>query len=327
MNVWSVSADYAGRLQGILRARLARPGADRHAAGTKANAGIGMSGTRLGYSVVDGIALLDASGVLTKRGDFFEEGTATVALTAAVEAAAADQTVRGAVLRVESPGGTSAGIAELADAIYRLRQAKPTAAYIEDVGASAAYWLASQAERVYANRSALVGSIGTYAVVRDWSAAMEGGGVKTHVIRAGALKGAGTMGEKISDELLAELQKIVEGVNAFFLEGVARGRGLSPAVVAKLADGRIHMAEEAKRLGLIDDIGTMADAMAFAARGQPARSAAVSGGSTGRDAKPAGVRSAADERVGAFKQAFPNDADFAVEQLEAKATLAQAKER
>ena len=122
--------------------------------------------------------------------------------------------------------------------------------------------MASQASRIIANETALVGSIGTYGVVQDTSgmAAMEG--VRVHVIRAGAFKGAGTPGTEITAEHLTEMQRTVDGLNEYFLAGVAAGRSmLTAARVRELADGRAWLAAEAKTLGLIDAIGSFDQAL------------------------------------------------------------------
>ena len=83
-----------------------------------------------------------------------------------VEQAAEDPVVAAILLRVDSPGGTVAGVSDLAEAVYAARKVKPVSAYISDLGASAAYYIASQAQRLYADSDALVGSIGVYSVVR-----------------------------------------------------------------------------------------------------------------------------------------------------------------
>ena len=170
----------------------------------------------------------------------------------ALSLANGDDSVHSILLVVESPGGTVAGTSELAKAVAS--SPKPVVAYIEDMGASAAYWVASAATKVYANDSAYVGSIGTYMVIRDTSQAADKAGIKVHVINAGEFKGAGSAGTEVTDSQLAEFQRVINDTNNLFVEAVASHRGLDLATAKSLADGRIHLAAEAVKLGLIDGV-------------------------------------------------------------------------
>jgi signal peptide peptidase SppA len=187
--------------------------------------------------VEDGIAIVQLSGTLMKQKASIGNTTSTVLARRQLRAAVADREVNGIFLHIESPGGTARGTYELAADVAAAAKKKPLYAFIEDLGASAAYWAASAATKVYANAPALVGSIGTYAVVFDESAMAEKMGVKVHVIRAGEFKGLGESGTKITAEQLAEMQRTIDSTNAFFLQGVADGRRLPLARVKELGDG------------------------------------------------------------------------------------------
>jgi len=202
----------------------------------------------------ESIAIIPLHGTLMKHVGSMTAGTSTVRARQAVRKAEQSSDISKVMLHIDSPGGTVAGNEDLADDIARLAVKKPVYAYIEDLGASAAYWLASQATHISANTSGLVGSIGTYAVVYDQSgtAAMEG--VKAHVVRAGAYKGAGVPGTEVTPEQLAEMQRTVDSLNQRFLEGVSRGRSMKLSRVQELADGRVHIAGESLKLGLIDAV-------------------------------------------------------------------------
>ena len=196
-------------------------------------------------------------GPLMKHSSSLSGGTSTVDARRRVRALAEDPDVGSILLHIESPGGTVAGTKELGDEIAKAAQSKRVVAFIEDLGASAAYWLASQASEIYANETAQVGSIGTYLAVRDTSEAFEKAGVKTHVIRAGEFKGLGMPGTKLTEEHIAYLQNRIEEVNEFFLEAVADGRAkLNIDQVRELADGKTHSAKRATALGLIDGVKT-----------------------------------------------------------------------
>ena len=232
-----------------------------------------------------GLAVVDLVGTLAKSSSSFG-GTSTVAARRAVRAAAADPAVRGVVLRVDSPGGTVAGTAELAAEVRAAARVKPVWAFVEDLGASAAYWVASQADKVFVNaETALVGSIGTVMVVDDLSAAAEKQGVKTLVISTGPLKGAGTPGTAVTDDQRAYLQGLVDDAQRSFDAAVSAGRRLTPGQLAKVRSGAMFPAAEAVRLGLADGVrqfDAVAADLAAAARGGPV--AVVSGFGTARGA-------------------------------------------
>jgi len=122
----------------------------------------------------------------------------------------------------------------------------------------------SQAAVVSASRTSLVGSIGGLMAVADFSAMAKRRGVKVHVITsdgAEAFKGAGVPGTKVTDEQLAYWKGILNGLADHFFRDVAAGRGLSLAQVKELADGRVHLAADAKKLRLIDYVESLDGAM------------------------------------------------------------------
>ena len=211
------------------------------------------------YSVSEGIAILNLNGPMMKHAPSMSGGCSSVVARRQIGLALNDPNVKGILLRIESPGGTVSGTKELADAIAKATQSKPVWAFCNDLTASAAYWVASQCDRIEANPTSLVGSIGTYMVVADSSKAAEKAGIEVHVVRAGAFKGTGTPGTEITDEQLADMDKTVSGLNQFFLQAVESGRSLSREQVITLADGRCHLANEAKRLDLIDDVSSFED--------------------------------------------------------------------
>lgn len=216
----------------------------------------------LSQNTEDGIATIRLCGPLMKFVGSATPGTSTVATRVMVRAAKDDPNIKAVLLHIDSPGGTVAGTPDLADDIAALAKVKPVYAYIEDIGASAALWLASQATRVIAGRTAKVGSIGVYAVLMDYTgkAAMEG--IKVHVVSTGGMKGAGEPGTPITQAHLGEAQRIINEINDQFLADLAKGRRLSAARLAELNDGRVWHAPEAMAKGLVDAIGSIDDAVA-----------------------------------------------------------------
>ena len=219
-------------------------------------------------STEGGVALISIEGAITKGFSFFG-GTDSVRAARAVKAAAADESVKSILLHIDSPGGHVAGTQELADAVAIAAKTKNVVAHIDDLGASAAFWIASQARSITANRTAEVGSIGTVATAVDLSKAAEAEGIKVHVISTGKFKGAFTPGTEITDAMLADLQQRVDDLNAHFLKAVAKGRKMNMEAVEKVADGRVHIAAKAKKLGLIDAIGSLDEAVAALSAGKP----------------------------------------------------------
>jgi signal peptide peptidase SppA len=210
-----------------------------------------------GYPVADGTAVIELCGPLMKHTSSLTEGSSTVEARRQIRAAVADPDVSSILLLIDSPGGTAAGTQELADDVAWAKSQKPTFAHIDDLGASAAYWIASQADKVFANETALVGSIGTFIVVYDMSEWAANEGIKVHVVRAGKFKGMGVAGTEVTDEQLEELQRIVDALNSHFIKAVARGRGFDSKTAKELADGRIHPASEAKQKKLIDGVQSL----------------------------------------------------------------------
>lgn len=209
-----------------------------------------------GYQLAGGVAIIQLEGTLMKQESSFG-GTSTVAARRQIKQALADPKVGGLLLVWDSPGGTSAGAGDLAETIAEATTKKPTWSYAEDCCCSAAYFGASQAEKVYANAGATVGSIGTYMVVRDLSGAYQKSGVKTYVVRAGEHKGAGTPGTEITAEQLAVMQDYVNEVNKPFVAAVARGRKLSSEQAATLADGKVYVGPAAIEKKLIDGVQSL----------------------------------------------------------------------
>ena len=171
--------------------------------------------------VESGIAVIQIDGMMMKGFSKFG-GTSTVQVRQQLREAVANDEVSQILLVIDSPGGHVAGTKELADEVHLASQSKPVIAQIEDLGASAALWVASQASEVYANATAEIGSIGVVAVLHDTSEAFEREGVKVHVVSTGNMKGAMTDGTKITDEMIASVQDKVDALNEFFINAVDR---------------------------------------------------------------------------------------------------------
>lgn len=266
-----------------------------------------------GYTVSpDGVAVLRISGHMMKSESSFG-GTSTVRTRRALRDAATDPGVSSILLHIESPGGTVAGTRELAQDVANVNRSKRVVAFIEDLGASAAYYVASHASKVYANSSALVGSIGTLLVLEDSSGKAEREGVVVHVLSTGPHKGVGIPGAKITPAQLAEEQRLVNTMGQTFVADVNAARGLKLEMGKGAADGRVFIASEALSLGLIDGILSAEQALAEA-KTPPAKP-----GATAKASTPAGPDERTLRTLRQRKATIHNTSDWAGFDLACKA--------
>jgi len=211
---------------------------------------------RLPYDLVDGVAVVSLNGPMMKGQSKFG-GASTVDARRALRAAADARKVSSILLHIDSPGGHVAGTAELAAEVSRVGGIKPLVAHIDDMGCSAAFWVASQAQRITMNATGVVGSIGILAVVEDTSGAAEKAGVEVHVIATGPAKGDLIDGKPVTAEALERIQERVDGLFSHFASAVQGGRRMSAEQFAAVADGRVFGSADALRLGLVDGVESM----------------------------------------------------------------------
>ncbi|MGY2935994.1 signal peptide peptidase SppA [Bradyrhizobium sp. GM6.1] len=192
----------------------------------------------------------------------------TLRLSQVMGRLSADPTIETILLDIDSPGGYVTGTTEAADAIYAARERKKVIALVNPLAASAAYWLASQAETIIGVPSADVGSIGVFMCHYDCSAMLQNAGVKPTYIYAGEYKTEGNSSEPLSKDARTFLQSQIDSTYSDFVAAVARGRRASTqTVLANFGKGRVYDASTAKRLGMIDEIKTIDQAMAAVASG------------------------------------------------------------
>ena len=148
--------------------------------------------------------------------------------------------------QVSSPGGTVTGVEELANKVRNI--SKPTMAYTDSEMASAAYWIASAADKVVASPSSTVGSIGVYMTVADMTEMAKAQGIKMVVIKSGKFKGAGIPGTSLSEEQIANLQDSVDAIHADFKASVLQTRKL---VKAEDMEGQVFSGKQAAQRNLV----------------------------------------------------------------------------
>lgn len=210
------------------------------------------------------VAVVPIHGTLVRRtiGLEAESGlTSYAAIASQIDAALASPEVAAILLDVDSPGGESGGVFDLADRIRAAAQVKPVWAVANDMAFSAAYALASAATKVFVSRTGGVGSIGVIAMHVDQSEKDAHDGVRYTAVFAGDRKNDLNPHEPISDEAHAFLKAEVNRVYGLFVETVARHRGIEPSTVRDTEAG-LFFGQAAVAIGLADAIGTFDVALA-----------------------------------------------------------------
>lgn len=167
------------------------------------------------------------------------------------------------VLRINSGGGTTSGSEALYNGVRQLAAKKPVVAIIDGVGASGAYMAALGAERIVANGSAIVGSVGVIAQVPNVSKLLETLGVKVESVRSSPLKAMPSGVEPTSPEARVALEQTVADTYRWFRALVGERRKLDGDALAGVADGRVFTGRQALELKLIDALGNESDAIAW----------------------------------------------------------------
>jgi signal peptide peptidase SppA len=201
------------------------------------------------YVTADGIGVIPCVGVIGKNLSPIEKMMGAVdvnELSDAIDAFAGNPDVQKIALQVSSPGGTVTGIEELANKVRSV--GKPTMAYTDSEMCSAAYWIASAADKVTVSPSSTVGSVGVYIAIPDYSAAAEMAGIKMVVIKSGKFKGAGIEGTSLDESQLANLQESVDTIHGEFKSAVNMKRKM---VKADAMEGQTFSGKQAAAQGLV----------------------------------------------------------------------------
>ncbi len=177
-----------------------------------------------------------------------------------IENLAKDQDIKGVLFIVDSPGGAVAPSVEISMAIKRLKTKKPVVAYAAGTMASGSYYASIWASRIVANPAATIGSIGVIMEGLNIKGLIDRIGVKPQIVKAGKYKEAGTPFREWTPEERREIETHVLDIYHMFVDDVAKARSLDPTHPETFADAKIFIAEKAKRVGLIDQIGSIEDA-------------------------------------------------------------------
>jgi signal peptide peptidase SppA len=214
------------------------------------------------YPIVDGIAVIEISGVLIHRGSWIGQSsgqTSYEGIAAQIEAAAKDPSVRGLALEIDSFGGEVAGVFDLADQIRAVRATKPVWAFVAEHAFSAGYALASQADRILLPRTGTVGSIGVVVMHADLSGQLDQDGVRVTLIHSGQHKVEGNPYQPLPESVRDDIQREIDVLRFLFAETVAAGRGDRLSQDAAFAtEAATFRGKDAVAVGLADEVTDLA---------------------------------------------------------------------
>lgn len=227
---------------------------------------VDMEQTRLGESPDSKLALIVVQGeIVDGPGEPGQAGGDTI--SELLDEARRDEDVAGVVLRIDSPGGSAWASEQIRRAVNELRKdKKPVVASMSSVAASGGYWVAMDADRIFAHDSTITGSIGIFGLIPTIEEPLQKMGIHTDGVGTTELAGAFRIDRPLSPQLESIFQSQVEKGYRDFIEGVAKGRKLPLEKVQALAEGRVWSGADAKRLGLVDEIGGLEAAGAAAAK-------------------------------------------------------------
>jgi len=210
------------------------------------------------------VALIPVKGVIMGDGDMdflFGSIASSTDIIEQIEKADSNPGIKAIIFEINSPGGAPVASEEIASAVKRIN--KTTVAWIREVGASGGYWVASASDYIVASRMSLTGSIGVLASYLEFAGFLEDHNVTYRRLVAGKYKDIGSPLKEItsSEELL--LQKSINEIHEYFVDDVAENRGLTRQQTLRVSDGLFYTGNEAKKLGLVDALGSKSEALRY----------------------------------------------------------------
>jgi protease-4 len=201
-------------------------------------------------------ALVEIRGIITDDSD----ASADIVVSG-LQAAFEDENTKGVILRINSPGGSPVQAAYINDEVLRLREKFPDIplyAVIADIGASGGYYAAASADRIYANQSSIVGSIGVLMNGFGFVDTMEKIGVERRLLTAGERKGFLDPFSPTKPEEVAHVKKMLGEIHQQFIDAVRKGRGDRLSSDESIFSGLVWTGKRGVELGLVDELGSSA---------------------------------------------------------------------
>lgn len=213
-------------------------------------------------SIRDGTAIIPIHGVVTARSDFFSflsGGTSLADLSKNLQTALDDDQVNSILLDIDSPGGVAIGPLEMAEMIFNARSKKPIWSYVGRNGSSAAYWLASAAEKIVVHPSALLGSIGVVTTIPVQEESDSEGYKNIEIVSSNA---ALKRPDPRTKEGMAEIKRELDDIESQFINSIARYRNITPEVIKRdFGQGGVLIGENAVSQNMADSLGTYEDTL------------------------------------------------------------------
>ena len=210
------------------------------------------------------VALISIDGVIVGSDDsgaLFESVASSQKTIEFIEKANDNPNIKAIILEINSPGGSAVASEEIANAVKKTN--KTTVAWIREVGASGAYWVASASDHIVADRVSITGSIGVIASYLEFDGLLERYNVTYRRLVAGKYKDMGTPFRQMTDEEKAIFQQSLDSIRDYFVSEVAKNRHTSKKDVDKAANGLFYLGAQAKELGLVDELGGKDEAIAY----------------------------------------------------------------
>jgi protease-4 len=185
-----------------------------------------------------------------------------------------NRNVKAIVVRIDSPGGAVGPAQEIYGEIKKVQREKKVLVSVGSMAASGGYYIACAADKILANPGSITGSIGVIMESVNVEDLLRKVGVQSMIVKSGKHKDIGSPFRSMTEEEKKLLQSVLDSVHDQFIQAVSEGRKLPVEKVRQLADGRIFSGDQAKALGLVDELGNLEDTIALAAkmagiRGEP----------------------------------------------------------
>ena len=177
-----------------------------------------------------------------------------------------DKEVKAVVLRVNSPGGSALASDIIQREVRLLHKEKPVVISMGDVAASGGYWISTYSNKIFAQANTITGSIGVIGINFNYQKLANKNGITWDVVKTSKLADGNTIARPRTPQELAISQQIVDDIYDDFLNKVSESRKLPKQKVAEIAQGRVWSGTDAKKIGLVDDIGGLNDAIVYAAQ-------------------------------------------------------------
>lgn len=215
------------------------------------------------YGSKNRIAVLYAVGEIN---DVSQDGINYHNLVPVITELADDDNVKGMVLRVNSPGGSAFGSDQIGEALdYFQSKGKPLAVSMGAYAASGGYWISACADKIFANPLTITGSIGIFGLIPNVKGLADKLGVNPQTVSTNPNAQFPSLTESMTDEMKGVMQQYVNRGYEDFVGRVAKGRKMTVPAVKRIAEGRVWDAVSAKRIGLVDSIGSLNDAIEWVA--------------------------------------------------------------